>query len=184
MANAQFPPRSKLMIAKATLGTLALLATVCLPIAAAKAATYNWSYSDGSNSGSGTLTTGGASAFPGGFIVTAITGTFDSNTITPTVPDASFGSPDNVFYPSGCSSSQSNCPGGGFLVDGAGLSFDTSTTMVRIFDVLTNGSTGGYGAVVSNPMTTFGPRRFRSRPPLALSRSPPHSRSSPAASLD
>jgi hypothetical protein len=96
---------------------VAIFAVSLSSVTQARAATCNWSYSDSTYSGSGTLTTTGANS---PFTITSIKGSFDfSNSLQLLEPGSCCGlsedSNDNLLY-----SSTSTRPA---LLDGNGLAF-------------------------------------------------------------
>jgi hypothetical protein len=106
----------------------------------ARATLYNWTYGgDGHHSGSGTLTTTGATS---PFTINDITGTFDGSNIGGLSNCCGAQSPDNLLYAPPST-----------LLDGNGMSFWTDAATVG-FDIFFN--QGAYSVEDVNEVITFG----------------------------
>jgi len=120
------------------IGPGAMLALSLAFTTGARAAVYDWSYSDPNRSGSGTLTVTGAT-------VTAITGSFDGNGILQLITDGSCcGAPgaDNAFNAP---------PAPGPLLSGNGMAFQTFGGFYDILAV-----NGAYAVLDGNGVFTSG----------------------------
>ena len=110
--------------------------------ARASGLTWNWSWSnDPSNIGSGTLTTNAISN--GSYLVTAMSGTFDSNPITGLLPVGQFNttpSNDNLLF------------AGSAELDYGGLAFTTGGNQFNLFHL--GGS--AYGQTKEKRLPTYG----------------------------
>jgi hypothetical protein len=100
-------------------------------MAAVRADTYNWSYSNSGtgDSGSGVLVTGAADG--NGFDITSMSGTWDGQSITNILAVGSYGENDNILFVNGLAP-----PTFALLLDGQGVSFDfggSSSNRVNIF---------------------------------------------------
>jgi hypothetical protein len=121
----------------------ALFAVALACVSQAHAAVYDWSYSDYYHSGSGTLTTSGTG---NPSLITALTGTFDGNSITFLAPGTCCNYPgnDNQLYAD---------PGA--LLSGSGIAFQPVTEAQFQISYFDNGQTK-YIAEDWNSVITYG----------------------------
>ena len=100
---------------------IAPLVLISASVSASADQTYDWSWADGTNTGSGTLTASGPLS-PGGVSVTSISGLWDSQAITGLLIPFSVFANDNILY----SGPQS--------LDQGGLAFQTATDQIGLFE--------------------------------------------------
>ena len=106
---------------------------------------FNWSWADGTNSGSGTLTTGPNPNNAGGFDITSMMGTWDGLTITLDAPNTFLLNPnDNLLYPGGTLNGMGQHST--FVLDFSGVAFmDSNGDQINIRALV---SVLAYGAEV------------------------------------
>src|SRR5689334_21851778 len=130
---------------KVRLAVAAIFAAFLTSGTPARATLYNWTYGgDGHHSGSGTLTTTGATS---PFTITAFTGTFDGvNSLQLLDPGDCCGIPDNdnlLYSPPST------------LLDGSGLAFENFAP--GFFQIFFNDNGGSaYSVLDDNGVLTFG----------------------------
>jgi hypothetical protein len=127
----------------------------------AQSVTWNWSFSDtafgGSDTGSGTLTTGPLSG--SNYLVTAVTGAWDSATIDGLIAANGYAGNDNLLL---ASAPQLDVPGISFAVDGpaqeVNLAFITPAVGATSTGYVTAATNLAGGCVYTNcvPTTSFG----------------------------
>ena len=108
--------------------TTAIAVRACLIVTSVAPANansvYDWTFADQYFGGSGTITLGSLDAdqvqHPNGYDIIGITGTFGGSTI---VKLTGFNGADNIFYPTGCSTTSATCNHNGSVLDSNGFAF-------------------------------------------------------------